>query len=54
MPPFSDRLTDEEIAAVIAYFKSLWSVEHRRFQEEQNRRPPMPMPSPEGGGERRA
>jgi mono/diheme cytochrome c family protein len=47
MPPFNDRLSDEEIAAVIAYFKSLWSPEDRRFQEEQNRRPPMPTP---GGG----
>jgi mono/diheme cytochrome c family protein len=46
MPPFKDRLSDEEIAAVIAYFKSLWSDEHRRFQEEQNRRLPMPMATP--------
>ena len=42
MPPFKDRLSDEEIAAVITYFKSLWSPEHRAFQEEENRRPPMP------------
>ena len=42
MPPFKGRLGDEEIAAVIAYFKSLWSPEHRRYQEEQNRRPPVP------------
>lgn len=42
MPPFRDRLDDDEIAAVIAYFKSLWSSEHRRFQEEENQRPPMP------------
>jgi mono/diheme cytochrome c family protein len=46
MPAFKDRLSDEEIVAVIAYFKSLWSPEHRRFQDEQNRRPPMPLPSP--------
>lgn len=43
MPPFKGRLSDEEIAAVITYFKSLWSPEHGRYQEEQNRRPPMPM-----------
>lgn len=43
MPAFEGHLGDEEIAAVIAYFKSLWSPEHRRFQEEQNRRPVMPM-----------
>lgn len=36
MPAFKDRLSDEEIAAVVAYFKSLWSSEHREFQEEQN------------------
>ena len=40
----SDVLSDEPIADVIAYFKSLWSPEHRRFQEEQNLRPPMPTP----------
>lgn len=50
MPPFKDRLSDEEITAVIAYFKSLWSPEHRRYQEEQNRRPPMAMATP--GGDR--
>jgi len=42
MPPFKDRLSDAEITAVITYFKSLWSPEHRAFQEEENRRPPMP------------
>jgi len=46
MPPFKDRLSDEEITAVIAYVKSLWSPAHRRYQEEQNRRPPMPMATP--------
>lgn len=44
MPPFKDRLSDEEIAAVIEYFKSLWSPERRRYQEEQNQRPPMGTP----------
>lgn len=48
MPPFKDRLSEEEITAVIAYFKSLWSPEHRRYQEEQNRRPSMPMATPSG------
>jgi len=46
MPPFGDQLSDDDVAAVIAYFKSLWSPEHRRFQDEQSRRPPMLMPSP--------
>ncbi len=44
MPPFRDRLSDEEIADVITYFKSLWSEEHRRFQEEQNERLPIRTP----------
>jgi mono/diheme cytochrome c family protein len=42
MPSFKDRLSDAEITAVITYFKSLWSSEHRAFQGEENRRPPMP------------
>ena len=47
MPPFqADQLSDQQISDVIAYFRSLWSPEHRQFQEEQNRRPPIPMPSP--------
>ncbi len=52
MPPFQiDQVSDQQITDAIAYFKSLWSTEHRQFQEEQNRRPPIPMPSPtaEGG-----
>ncbi len=44
MPPFKDSLTDEEIAAVIEYFKSLWSPEHRRYQEDQNANSAMPTP----------
>ncbi len=38
MPPFKDKLSDEEIGAVIAYFKSLWSQEHRRWQLGESRR----------------
>lgn len=49
MPPFKDTLSEEEIAAVIAYFTSLWSPEHRRYQEEQNQRSPMTMATPEAG-----
>jgi mono/diheme cytochrome c family protein len=44
MPPFEDRLSDDEVRAVITYFKSLWSAEHRRFQEQESRRPPLPSP----------
>ena len=45
MPPFAQRLNDGEIEDVIAYFKSPWSPEHRQFQDVQNRRTPIPMPS---------
>jgi len=48
MPAFKGQLSDDEIAAVIAYVKSLWTPEHRRFQEEQSRRPAMPMATPGG------
>ena len=48
MPAFKDQLSDAEIAAVIAYFKSLWSDEHRRFQQEQNERPPITTPGSGG------
>ena len=35
MPAFGNRLSDTEIRAVIAYFKSLWSPDHREYQWEQ-------------------
>ena len=45
MPPFTkDRLSDPDLEAVLVYFKSLWSTEHRIYQEEENHRPPMPAP----------
>lgn len=44
MPPFKGQLTNAQIADVIVYFKSLWSTEHRAYQEEQNRRPAVPQP----------
>jgi mono/diheme cytochrome c family protein len=34
MPPFGDKLSDTDIRAVMVYFKSLWSREHREFQWE--------------------
>ncbi len=43
MPSFKNQLSDEEIQAIIAYFQSLWPPEHRRYQEEQNQRPAMPV-----------
>jgi mono/diheme cytochrome c family protein len=44
MPPFKDKLSHEEIRAVIAFFKSLWSQEHRRWQFEESRRETLPSP----------
>ncbi len=35
MPRFQGKLDDEEVQAVLAYFKSLWSDEHRRYQLEE-------------------
>lgn len=43
MPPFKDRLSDEEIEAVIIYLKSLWSVEHRRWQLRETQREAIPQ-----------
>jgi mono/diheme cytochrome c family protein len=42
MPPFRDKLNQEEIVAVIAYFRSLWAEEHRRYQQEQTDRSSLP------------
>ncbi|MHB8732081.1 MAG: c-type cytochrome [bacterium] len=42
MPPFRTQLTDAQARDVLVYFKSLWSPEHRRYQEEQNHRPAAP------------
>jgi mono/diheme cytochrome c family protein len=44
MPPFNDQLSEEEIQAVIAYFKSLWSPEHRGFQKRLNKKEATPSP----------
>lgn len=49
MPPFKNTLSREEIQTLITYFKSLWSPEHRRYQEEQNLKPMLA--TPEGSGQ---
>ena len=36
MPAFGDVLSNEEIAAVIAYIKSTWPPDIQRLQEEVN------------------
>lgn len=37
MPAFGDRLSDEEIRAVLAYIKTFWGEEQRAFQEARTR-----------------
>lgn len=46
MPAWGNRLSDAEIRAVIAYFKSLWSPEHREFQWELTIDDFLPTPTP--------
>jgi mono/diheme cytochrome c family protein len=57
MPPFnSDQLSDQEIGDVVAYFKSLWSSEHRQFQDSRTagRQSRCRHPTPTVDDERRA
>jgi mono/diheme cytochrome c family protein len=48
MPPFSGIVTHSEVEAMITYFKSLWSPDRRRYQEEQNLKPMMATPAGSG------
>ncbi|MCL4294259.1 MAG: c-type cytochrome [Anaerolineae bacterium] len=48
MPAFGDKLSDTQIRAVIAYFKSLWSEESRQFQWQVTQQQPFPTVTPEG------
>lgn len=48
MPAFGDKLSEAEIRAVIAYFKSLWSEESRLFQWEVTQQQPFPTPASAG------
>ena len=45
MPAWSDKLSDAEIRAVIEYFKSLWTEEHRRWQWAQTLTDFAPTPT---------
>lgn len=45
MPAFADTLAPRDVRAVIAFLKTLWTEEQRRFQQEENQRPPR-MPGP--------
>lgn len=42
MPAFGDRLSGEEIRAVIAYLKTLWDTEKRTYQAEASKNDPLP------------
>lgn len=42
MPAFGDVLSQEQIHAVIAYLKTLWTREQRRFQSAESRDQPFP------------
>ena len=46
MQPFGDKLSDAEIRAVIAYFKSLWTSEHRKFQYLRTTEDAIEHPTP--------
>lgn len=35
MPPFGSQLSDDQIITIIAYFKTLWSDEHRAYQQRE-------------------
>ncbi len=42
MPPFSATMTPAEIRDVIAYLKTLWTPEQRKFQLEESEHAPFP------------
>lgn len=42
MPAFGDRLSAQEIRAVISHLKTLWTAEQREFQAEASRDRPFP------------
>ena len=46
MPAFGEILSDSDIRAVIEYFKSLWSAEHRQWQGDETRKDFVPTPTP--------
>ncbi len=42
MQPWGDRLSDEEMQAVLAYLKTFWGPRERQFQAEVSARDPLP------------
>lgn len=49
MPAFGATISDAEIESLIAYFKSLWSEEHRRWQWNETLKDRASPPTPFGG-----
>jgi mono/diheme cytochrome c family protein len=47
MPPFGDRLSPDEIKAVLSYLKTLWTEEQRAAQAEASKTDPFPSPDSE-------
>ncbi|HEX9278854.1 MAG TPA: cytochrome c [Casimicrobiaceae bacterium] len=46
MPPFKSQLSRADTLAVIAYLKTLWTPEQRRFQTEESHGHPFPAEAP--------
>ncbi len=46
MPAFVDVLSPEQVRAVVAYLKTLWTPEQRRFQLQESRNQPFPHQMP--------
>lgn len=47
MPAFKGQLSRADTIAVIAYLKTLWTSQQRRFQAEESREQPFPPESPD-------
>lgn len=43
MPAFEEQLRPEQINAVIAYLKTLWTVDQQQFQRDENQQSPPPV-----------
>lgn len=41
MPAFGDRLTEEEIGAILEFFKESWGPQERAFQQQMTERDPV-------------
>lgn len=42
MPSFGDRLTDEEIEAILQFFKESWGPQERAYQKQVTEQDPGP------------